>query len=54
MAPYHGRVGYTAYHVKRQDVDYVSNNTVHDYTVTSVCHDWTRRMNVWGCGADAT
>ena len=47
-APYHDRLRYTAYHVRRQGVDYVSNTAVRHSTLTSVCQDWTRRVSGWG------
>ena len=43
-----------AYHVEKRVPDYEENITVRDYTLTSVCQDWTRRvidkMGVWKDG----
>ena len=35
---------YTVYHVEKWVPGYESNTTVRDYTLTSVCQDWTRRV----------
>ena len=35
---------YTVNHVEKRVPDYEQNTTVRDYTLTSVCQDWTRRV----------
>ena len=36
--------GYTIYYVEKRVPDYESNTTVREYTLTTVCQDWTKRV----------